>query len=87
MTAECLAAIGAQGPVLVEGPFGENAWYCAMLAAATGRVVERSAARTGTAVGAAMLFSRGRPVEAGVQVQPDARLVGYAAAWRAAVGR
>ncbi len=86
MTAECMDCIGAQGPVLVEGPFGENPWYCAMLAAATGRAVERSDARTGTAVGAALLFSNGRQGEvAGATVHPDARLKAYAAAWRAAV--
>ncbi|MFM2389824.1 MAG: hypothetical protein RLZZ437_1379 [Pseudomonadota bacterium] len=86
MTAECLAAIGAQGPVLLEGPFGENPWYCKMLAAATGRAVERSAARTGTAIGAAMLFSgRGTTGGAVSAAKADAALAGYAEAWRMAV--
>lgn len=86
MTAECLEAIGARGPVLVEGPFGENPWYCKMLAAATGREVERSGAQTGTAIGAAMLFS-GQHAGFGAvtTVAVDAALVGYADAWRRAV--
>jgi sugar (pentulose or hexulose) kinase len=85
MTAECLGAIGARGPVLVEGPFGENPWYLAMLAAATGRGVERSAARTGTAVGAAMLFSSETRGLAGEVVLPDPKLMAYAKAWGAAM--
>jgi sugar (pentulose or hexulose) kinase len=85
MTAECLAAIGAEGAVLVEGPFGENPWYVAMLAAATGRAVSRSAARTGTAIGAAMLFAKGTAQHAEAAYQPEPRLSRYAAAWRKAV--
>ena len=56
MTAECLANIGAEGPTLIEGPFAANLWFRSMLAAATDRPALASAARTGTAVGAAMLF-------------------------------
>jgi sugar (pentulose or hexulose) kinase len=87
MTAECLATIGAQGPVLVEGPFGENLWYAAMLAAATGRAVLRSEARTGTAVGAALLFQaeERQPITAALAPVIDPRLAAYAQAWRAAV--
>lgn len=87
MTATCLALIGAQGPVLVEGPFGENPWYCAMLMAATGRAVVRSEARTGTAVGAAMLFQAGRERKRSEAEAPviDEGLVSYAKAWRAMV--
>ncbi len=56
MTAECLANVGADGPTLIEGPFAANPWFVTMLAAATARPVQVSAARTGTAVGAALLF-------------------------------
>lgn len=87
MTAECLGCIGAQGPVLVEGPFGENPWYCAMLTAATGRPVVRSDARTGTAVGAALLFetSPRTPPELPEALVIDPNLRAYAQTWRRAV--
>lgn len=64
MTAECLAMIGAEGPTLVEGPFGQNRWFTAMLAAATGRAVATSASQTGTAIGAALLFGASGRVDA-----------------------
>ncbi len=88
MTAECLSAIGAQGPTLIEGPFAANPWFTAMLAAATGRAAIASPQRTGTAVGAALLFAP--PVQTTQIVVPDApvdpALAIYAARWRAAVG-
>lgn len=55
-TATCLQMIGADGPTLIEGPFSANPAYVAALAAITGRAVIPSDQRTGTAVGAAMLF-------------------------------
>lgn len=55
-TAGCLAMIGANGPTLIEGPFSANPWFLAALAQITGRQVIASPSRTGTAVGAAMLF-------------------------------
>ena len=85
MTATCLDLIGAQGPSLIEGPFAANPWFRAMLAAATGRAALPSAARTGTAVGAALLFDAPAP-HARHDPEPDpfdARLAAYAAAWRA----
>lgn len=56
MTAECLKSIGADGPTYIEGPFATNPWYKKMLEASTDRPVLQSTSRTGTAVGAAMLF-------------------------------
>lgn len=86
MTAECLGMIGAAGPSLIEGPFCGNAHFLRMLATATGRPVHASAARTGTALGAAMLFGQGaRPVVEVEAVLPDPALVPYAGAWRQAV--
>jgi sugar (pentulose or hexulose) kinase len=56
MTATCLHLIGADGPVIVEGPFAANSLYLDMLAANCGRPVLRGAgSATGTAIGAAML--------------------------------
>ena len=56
MTATCLELIGADGPIIVEGPFAANELYLGMLAAACGRPVATGAGSvTGTAIGAAML--------------------------------
>ena len=55
-TAGCLNMIGADGPTLIEGPFSANPWFLAALGQITGRQVTASASRTGTAIGAAMLF-------------------------------
>ncbi|NEX46314.1 FGGY-family carbohydrate kinase [Pseudotabrizicola algicola] len=86
MTAECLEAIGAEGPSIVEGPFAANPWFCGMLRAATGRPALISTARTGTAVGAAMLLQRAETVaEASADRAPDPRQEAYARLWRARV--
>ena len=77
-TAKCLSMIGAKGPTLVEGPFAANPWFLAMLASATQRIVHPSASRTGTAIGAAMLF-RKTPIAANQPViLPDPTLIDYA---------
>ncbi len=86
MTAACLENIGADGPTLIEGPFAVNPWFRAMLSAATGRPATASDARTGTAIGAALLFT-----EQNVAAQPPAQfegasdeLIRYADIWRQA---
>jgi len=56
MTAECLTMTGAEGSVIVEGPFAVNTAYLSMLAAASGRPVMPAQSRTGTSIGAALLF-------------------------------
>lgn len=56
MTATCLELIGAEGPIIVEGPFASNMLYLEMLATACGRPVTTGAGSiTGTSIGAAML--------------------------------
>lgn len=86
MTAECLSMIGAAGPSLIEGPFCANGHFLRLLATATGRPVQASDARTGTALGAAMLFQHSaRPVVEAEAIPPDPALVPYAEAWRRAV--
>lgn len=86
MTAECLANIGADGPTLIEGPFAANPWFRSMLAAASGRIALASKARTGTAVGAALLFTgldlHSQTKAAAPAPEPaPATLTAYAAAW------
>ncbi|MBI1217249.1 MAG: carbohydrate kinase [Rhodobacteraceae bacterium] len=89
MTAECLAITGAAGPVVVEGPFASNLLFRQMLAAAVGRPVVASSSRTGTSIGAAMLFGGRVEAPAPLDVpEPDpqhAILRRYAEAWRVAV--
>ncbi len=85
MTATGLDIVGAQGPVLVEGPFAENSAYLAMLAAVTGRPVE-AVAGTGTSIGAALLVGGARPARGkGASERPsnEAALRAYAADWTA----
>ncbi|MEP6828530.1 MAG: FGGY-family carbohydrate kinase, partial [Aestuariivirga sp.] len=55
MTASCLDLAGAEGDIIVEGPFASNVHFRAMLAAATDRTVSGTSAATGTALGAALL--------------------------------
>ncbi|ARC39007.1 carbohydrate kinase (plasmid) [Paracoccus yeei] len=55
MTDSCLRLVGAQGPVIVEGPFARNGDFLDMLAALRGEGVETATSATGTSVGAALL--------------------------------
>ncbi|WP_422037238.1 FGGY-family carbohydrate kinase [Roseibium sp.] len=88
VTAEMLTMIGADGPIIVEGPFAQNDCFLAMLQAACGRRVEvQGAAATGTAIGAAMLISgahseRGAPAhQAKAYTFCEPSLKTYAEAW------
>lgn len=89
MTAECLAMTGTEGPVLIEGPFGRNSDFVAMLAAAVARPVLVSAAATGTAIGAALLFGgpAGAPAGPAVPAPADPALADYARRWRLRIDR
>lgn len=85
MTAECLAVTGADGPIIIEGPFARNTPYRAMLAAAAGRPVVTSQSATGTSIGAALLYEMtGDPTPSHpIPVsKTDPRLTAYAAEWR-----
>ena len=90
MGAECLALIGAKGPVHVEGPFGGNSAFARMLATATGRAVIASGQGAGTGLGAALLagpLGALRAEPAAVMPEAGALWQGYAAAWQAEVAR
>ena len=89
MTATCLGMIGAEGPVVTEGPFAKNRLYLRMLASALGRpVFGAGGSATGTSLGAALLTQEGGGAggEAGEAMAPEPRLADYAEAWRRAVG-
>ncbi len=86
MTATCLNLVGAEGPVIVEGPFGSNAHYLAMLRTATKSPVLTSASSTGTSMGAAMLAAKTRRYPAAVTMPETDALharayEAYAAMW------
>lgn len=90
MTAECLALTGAEGDIVVEGPFTANRLYLQMLSAATARrVVAMTGSATGTSIGAALLART-----AGADTSPKAphqivagspEMALYAGRWRAMV--
>lgn len=89
MGAECLALIGAEGPSIVEGPFGGNAAFARMLATATGRPVIAAGSSAGTGLGAALLAGpvlAPRAEVAPVLPETGADWTGYVADWRAEVG-
>jgi sugar (pentulose or hexulose) kinase len=85
MTATCLDLIGAEGDVVVEGPFAANGAYVAMLYAATGRAVTaNSGGGTGASVGAALLADnmRSAGVSATATEPSTDEMRDYAARWK-----
>jgi len=95
MAATCLDLIGAEGEIVVEGPFAANRPFLSMLAAVTGRPVaaEPDGRSTGTSIGAALLASDLRPGSASARERalpppPEAdALRAYAAAWKSRADR
>ena len=88
MTDTCLRLTGAQGPTIVEGPFGRNSEFIGMLEAATERQVLTSDAATGTSIGAALLFGRSASMAKPIASKPAAagsKYREYAALWRSLV--
>lgn len=56
MTATCLDLIGAEGDIVIEGPFAKNSLFADMLRAATARsVVPQTGHDTGTTIGTVLL--------------------------------
>ena len=88
MARECLDLIGAEGEIVVEGPFGGNHSFLRMLATATGRPVVAAGHGAGTGLGAAMLSGPRmdrRSTPQPVLPETDPLWTAYAAAWRRAV--
>nr|WP_298099593.1 FGGY-family carbohydrate kinase [uncultured Shinella sp.] len=85
MTTTCLDLIGADGPVIVEGPFAANRAFLMMLGVATGREVLAGGSATGTSIGAACLAAGSAPEPALVWIADGLppRAAAYAARWRA----
>lgn len=91
MTAECLRLAGAEGDIVVEGPFAADGLYLEMLAAATDSpIVPMHGDSTGTSIGAALLAAiDSHPHEAKSPIVPrpetEMAMRRYAARWRQAV--
>ncbi len=85
MTATGLEIVGADGPVLVEGPFAGNGHYLEMLRVATKRDVQ-AVEGTGTSIGAALLLRAEQPAissSSDAAICKDESWRSYAASWRA----
>jgi sugar (pentulose or hexulose) kinase len=88
MTDTCLSLVGAEGPVIVEGPFARNAHYLDMLACLRPGGVETTKSATGTSIGAAILMqvTSPPPITARHAVPGTASdLARYASRWHAAI--
>ncbi|WP_431322839.1 FGGY-family carbohydrate kinase [Rhizobium sp. YTU87027] len=87
MNQACLDLIGAQGPIIVEGPFALNDTYLMLLTALTSRDVIAIPGSTGTSQGAALLTGIKPPAGAERRVPASAipGLETYRQAWHAAV--
>jgi sugar (pentulose or hexulose) kinase len=86
VTRRCLDLTGAQGPVIVEGPFARNDDYLAMLAVLSPEGVETATSATGTSAGAALLsLGSGVVSETRNVANPDASraMADYANRWSA----
>ncbi len=83
MTVTCLGLIGADGPLIVEGPFATNGLYLEALHSITGRPVFASEATTGTAIGAALLTGLQLKVPMHPVTGTIEKLKTYATGWRA----
>ncbi|WP_176036135.1 FGGY-family carbohydrate kinase [Brucella tritici] len=70
MTETCLHLLGADGPVIVEGPFAGNSVYLEALANFTGRDVEAVSGSTGTSLGAGLLAGAAVPEKHGRIFRP-----------------
>jgi sugar (pentulose or hexulose) kinase len=88
MTATCLTLLQAEGPVIVEGPLGQNRVLMTMLSVACPHPILRASGGTGTAVGAALLAGAAAPVQPDILTPrpvPAGPWEAYAAAWHRAV--
>jgi sugar (pentulose or hexulose) kinase len=87
MTSVSLELIGADGPVVVEGPLAANVTFLETLQAVTGRpVMTGGSGVTGTSAGTALLaLGRDARITSHSEVAalvPDPRITAYAAEWR-----
>ncbi|MEX1335212.1 MAG: FGGY family carbohydrate kinase, partial [Candidatus Limnocylindrales bacterium] len=89
MASTCLELTGAEGPVVVEGPFAQNRRFLDLVAVACGRpVLTSTGSLTGTSIGAALLVAEEVPRVGGTEahIVPEGvyrdDLARYAERWR-----
>lgn len=86
MTGTSLELIGADGPVIVEGPFAANRTFLETLQVMTGRDIVTGGGITGTSAGAACVaLGRDATITTGAQVvalSPDPRIKSYIQTWQ-----
>ncbi|MCK8463753.1 FGGY-family carbohydrate kinase [Aliiroseovarius sp. S1339] len=88
VTAECLASIGHDRAIIVEGPFAKNQLLLEMLAVAAKSDVYRSSGTTGTSSGAALLAGHAETAQqvnqrlVSVSEKKAVSLQDHAARWR-----
>jgi sugar (pentulose or hexulose) kinase len=89
MTSTSLELIGADGPVIVEGPFAANRTFLEVLNVMTGRDIVTGGGITGTSAGAACVaLGREATIATGAKVvtlSPDPRIASYVAKWQQAI--
>jgi sugar (pentulose or hexulose) kinase len=82
MTEACLGLIGADGPILVEGPFALNDIYTGALASLSFREVFAFSGSTGTSLGAALLAGIEPTIHTARSAPPQiSDLTAYRSAW------
>lgn len=87
VTNVCLKLCGADGPIIVEGPFVQNNLYLRMLESVSGRrVIGSASSATGTSIGAAMLTIKNTDMGSQESLRAefaatDDRFVAYAGLW------
>jgi len=88
MTKACLDLVGAEGPVVVEGPMSGNPVYLKSLAGLTRRevIVQQNGSLSGTALGAALLTGLEPPAGRERRFAPSSSLEDYYRRWTSAVG-
>ena len=88
MTRVCLDLAGADGPVIIEGPFARNTDYLDMLRVVSPSGVKVATSLTGTSLGAAMLAAHRLSPQLRDYEMPalEPQLRAYAAHWRVAAG-
>ncbi|WP_333712990.1 FGGY-family carbohydrate kinase [Yoonia sp.] len=93
VTARCLALVGHQGPIIIEGPFAQNRTFLSMLGVATSSPIVPMGSATGTSQGAAQLIKGQSGPKSGYDAWPppsDERrtlMQDYAAVWASETSR
>ncbi|MDG2355719.1 MAG: FGGY-family carbohydrate kinase [Paracoccaceae bacterium] len=94
MATTCLNIIGAEGPIITEGPFAKNVLFLDLISAATGsQVLLSKGSTTGTSIGVALLASPNVKKLKPLDIHPSPqgfyreKLIFYSKQWKLYVDR